>query len=192
MSVASIIDRAPLHHTLSAARIARISRALSAACLTLILGLPVAVLIYWLSADATQLAVRANLPATAMHWPLEPWQRVAGALITALPVSLVLLGLWHARRCFKLFAAGSVFTTEAVRCLRRFAGWIAVSVAAGIVASTAISVVLTLPNTPGGRHLAIGVGTDQLFTLLFAAMVWLMAAVIGQGRTLAEENAQFV
>lgn len=192
MNVISINATVPSHRGLDAARIARISRTLSATCLAAIVALPVAVLIYWLSADPTQLAVRANLPVSATHWPLEPWQRAAGALITAVPLSLLLLGLWHARQCFKLFAAGRVFTAEAVRCLRRFAGWVAVSVAAGIVASTAISVLLTLPNAPGARHLAIGVGSDQLFMLLFAAMVWLMAAVIGQGRTLAEENAQFV
>jgi hypothetical protein len=31
-----------------------------------------------------------------------------------------------------------------------------------------------------------------VFTLFFAATVWLMAAVIGQGQALAEENQRFV
>lgn len=55
-----------------------------------------------------------------------------------------------------------------MRCLRRFAGWVAVLVAVSMIASTAISALLTLTNPPGLRHLAISIGTDQLFTLFFA------------------------
>ncbi len=175
-----------------ARRIPRISRVLAHACLLLIIALPVAVIGYWLLADAAQLAVRAQLPVNAIQAPLLNGQRWAGALITLIPLTLLLIGLWQARKCFRLFAAGEVFTAQTVRCLRRFAGWVMTSVAASMVAATAVSVVLTLNNPPGMRHLAISIGTDQIFTLFFAGMVWLMAAVIGQGQTLAEENATFV
>ena len=47
-------------------------------------------------------------------------------------------------------------------------------------------------NPPGMRHLSVSFGSDQVFTLFFAGMVWLMAAVIGQGQKLAEENASFI
>jgi hypothetical protein len=173
-------------------RIQSLSRLLAAACSLLVAALPIAVFAYWLLADAAELAMRANLSSLAIQAPLQTWQRVAGALITQVPLALLLLGLWQARKCFKLFAEGQVFTAQAVSLLRRFAGWVAASVAAAIVAEAAISVVLTLQNLPGTRHVAIGIGSDQLFTLFFAGMVWLMAAVIGQGQLLAEENASFV
>lgn len=176
----------------SALRIRSLSRALATACLLLIVTLPVLVFAYWWLADPTELAMRASLPGSALQVPLQAWQRVAGALIMLVPVALALLGLGQARRCFRLFAAGQVFTSQAVSLLRRFAGWVAASAAAAILAQSAISVVLTLHNPPGMRHLAIGIGSDHLFTLFFAGMVWLMAAVIGQGQTLAEENASFV
>lgn len=176
----------------NAKRIRSLSRLLAATCSLLIVALPIAVGIYWLLADAAELAIRANLSSLAIQAPLQTWQRVAGALITQVPLTLLLLGLWQARKCFRLFAAGEVFTAQAVNFLRRFAGWVASSVAAAIVAETAISLVLTLHNLPGKQHVAIGIGSDQLFTLFFAGMVWLMAAVIGQGQRLAEENASFV
>lgn len=103
-----------------------------------------------------------------------------------------MIGLWEARQCFRRFVAGEIFSAHTVRCPRRFAGWVMVSVAASMIAVTAVSVVLTLNNPPGMRHLAISIGSDQVFTLFFAGMVWLMAAVIGEGQTLAEENATFV
>lgn len=173
-------------------RILRLSRLLAATCLVLIIALPIAVAIYWAVANTADLAVHANLSAHAIQAPLELWQRIAGALITEVPLALLMVGLWQARMCFKLFAAGEVFTVDAVRCLQRFAGWVMVSVGAGFVASVALSVLLTLHNPPGMRHVAIGISSNLIFTLFFAGMVWLMAAVIGQGQALAEENATFV
>ena len=61
-----------------------------------------------------------------------------------------------------------------------------------IVAGAVISVVLTVNNPVGMRHLAIGIGSDQVLMVFFAGMVWLLAAVIGQGQALAEENDAFV
>ncbi len=154
--------------------------------------LPIAVIIYWAVADPTELAARGNLAAGAIQAPLFSWQRIAGAVVTEVPLALLMIGLWQARNCFKPFSAGRVFTADAVRCLRQFAGWVMVSVAAGIVAGAVISALLTMHNPANMRHLAIGVGSDQIFTLFFAGMVWLMAAVIAQGQTLAEENAAFI
>jgi hypothetical protein len=154
--------------------------------------LPLGVVVYWLHADAGQLAARANLPASALQGSLTAGQRWAGALITLVPLTLLLVGVAHARRCFLWFAAGVVFSARTVSCLRRFAGWTALSVCAAIIAGATNSVVLTLGNPPGMRHLALSVGSDQLLLLFFAGLVWLMAAVIGQGQALAEENAAFV
>ncbi|MFA6313589.1 MAG: DUF2975 domain-containing protein [Sterolibacterium sp.] len=172
--------------------IQRLSRVLAIACLLLIVALPIAVPVYWFVANASELAVRAHLSASAMQGSLLAWQRIAGALITEVPVVLLTVGLWEARKCFRLFSVGRVFTGAAVLCLRRFAGWVLASLVAGMFANTAISVVITLHNPPGLRHLAVGVGSDQVFTLFFAGMVWLMAAVISQGQMLAEENATFI
>ncbi len=173
-------------------RLRQLSRVLAAACLWLMVMLPMAVVGYWLVADGPQLAVRAQLPVHAIQAPLMAWQRWAGAVLTLLPLSLLLTGLWEARRCFRRFVAGEIFSAGTVRCLRRFAGWVMASVATGMVTATAISVLLTINNPPGLRHLAISVGSDQVFTLFFAGMVWLMAAVIGEARELADENAAFV
>lgn len=173
-------------------RIRRLSRWLAAMCLLMIIGLPIALIIYWSLVDPNELAMRSNLPSGAIQVELQLWQRLVGALVSGIPLGLLLLGLWQARNCFKLFAAGDVFNADAVRYLRRFAGWVMVSVIASVISSAAISALLTIYNPPTMRHLAIGIGSDQLFTLFFAGMVWLMAAVIAQGQDLAEENATFI
>ncbi|MFC3682719.1 DUF2975 domain-containing protein [Hydrogenophaga luteola] len=186
----STVDALP--GPLSAQRVRRISRWMVAACWALLVTLPPALVVYWATASADQLAAHANLPAQAIAAPLALWQRVAGAAVTAVPLGLLLAGVWQARRCFGMFAQGQVFTLQATALLGRFAGWVAWAALASMLAGSATSVLLTLNNPPGQRHLSVGIGSDLVFTLFFAGLVWLMAAVIAQGQTLAEENEGFV
>ncbi len=175
-----------------AERIRKLSRTLALACLVLIVALPPAVALFWAWAETATLVARSNLAPDSILGPLLGWQRLAGALLAEVPLVLLLAGVWEARKCFLLFARGSVFTTEAVRGLSRFAAWALASAIAAIVSGAAISVVLTVNNPVGMRHLAIGIGSDQVLMVFFAGMVWLLAAVIGQGQALAEENDAFV
>lgn len=173
-------------------RTQRLSRYLAISCLLLITVLPIAEAVYWAVGDAGALAVRANLAPQDLTTGLHAWQRVAGAALMEVPLCLLLVGVWHARKCFLLFGTGSVFTPDAISYLRRFAGWSVASAGANIVCGALVSIMVTLQNAPGHRMLAIGIGSDQIFLLFFAAMVWLMAAVIGEGLSLADENASFI
>jgi len=180
----------PLSHPLQ--RIRKISRLMLLACWVMMLLLPVLLVFYWATTSAPGLARQGNLLPGAIQAPLEIWQRVVAGAVTAIPLALLLLGIWQAKCCFEQFANGDVFTAQATRQLRSFSGWVAAAAFAAILASAITSVVLTLNNPPGLRHLSVGIGSDHVFTLFFAGLVWLMAAVIGQGQMLAEENERFV
>lgn len=183
------LDLSGTHHL---QRIRRISRTMVRICFALVVLLPLALVIYWATASLPELATQGNLQAAAIHAPLEVWQRVAAAFVSGLPLAFLLLGVWQAKLCFEQFVKGEVFTAKAVGCLRRFAGWVAAAALAAMVAGMAISVLLTWNNPPGTRQLAVSFSSNQIFTLFFAALVWLMADVIGQGQALADENKQFV
>lgn len=182
----------PAAATLSMQRVRRISRWMVVACWALLTVLPLALVAYWATASDAMLAGHANLPAQAIQGPVTTWQRLAAGGVMAVPLALLLMGVWQARRCFDMFARGQVFTLQATALLGRFAGWVAWAALAALVAGGVTSVLLTLHNPPGARHLAISIGSNHVFTLFFAGLVWLMAAVIAQGQTLAEENEGFV
>lgn len=173
-------------------RIRRLSGVLVLVCWALVLLLPLAWLWYWITSDAAQLALQAHLPAGGIQPGLPAWQRVVSALVNAVPMVCVLLGVWQVKQCFEAFAQGQVFTAHATAHLRRFAGWIAAAALAAILTVPVISVLLTLHNLPGERQLVISLSSDHVFTLFFAAVVWLMADIMGQGQAVAEENASFV
>jgi hypothetical protein len=89
-----------------ARRIRVISQRLAKACLAMILLAPLIVPLYWMTAEINQLAVRVQLPVNVFEQGLSLWQRLIGAFITEIPVVLMLIGLWRARRCFQIFASG--------------------------------------------------------------------------------------
>jgi hypothetical protein len=180
------------HQTPHTQRILRLSALLAWACLLVAFALPIVTVGYWLMADTAELARLGHLRVGSVQGALLVWQRLAGAACTLAPAGLASLGLWHAHRCFRGFTKGEVFTHGAVLRLRRFAACMGGSALAAIIAGPVLSVLLTWSNPPGARQLAVGIGSDHVFALLFAGMVWLMAAVIGQGQALADENASFV
>ena len=184
-----MLPSAPLNHL---QRIQRISRMMARVCVALIVLMPLGLVVYWATTSAPELATQGNLQAEAMRAPLQIWQRVVAAAVSALPLACLLLGVWHAKLCFAQFANGEIFTASAVGHLRRFAGWTAAAALAAIMAGAAISILFTINNPPGTRQLALGVSSNQVFTMFFAALVWLMADVIGQGQAFADENKQFV
>lgn len=177
---------------LSLDRVRRLSRGMQAACTLLLWTLPAGLVVFWATASDAALAEHALLGPQAIRAPLEAWQRLAAGVVSALPLAMLLAGVWQARRCFAEFAQGRVFTPEAAARLGAFAAWVAAAAAASMLAVSACSVLLTWNNPPGMRHLAFGVGSHQVFTLFFAGTVWLMAAVIAQGQGLDEENKGFV
>jgi hypothetical protein len=182
----------PQSQTKEVLRIRKLSKRLALACLLLMILLPLWVPYYFWSASDSALALNAHLMPQVLAQPIAPWQRAFAGLLTEIPVVLMAVGLWWARRCFSGFQQGQLFTVEAVLYLRKFAAWVMASALASMVIIAPISVALTMHNAPGNRHLAIGIGTDQVLALFFAALVWLMAGIIGQGQALADENKSFI
>lgn len=170
----------------------RRSRQLAHCCLLLVLCLPIAAALFWALADSSTLIVSARLSPLQIDGELNVWQRVAGGVLTEIPLVFLLIGVWHARRCFLLFSTGHVFSTTVIAHLRRFSSWSVLSAVSNIVCQAALSVAVTLYNAVGHRILAVGIDTNQVFLLFFAALVWLMSLVISEGAKLADENAGFV
>jgi Protein of unknown function (DUF2975) len=172
-------------------KIRSLSKKLATFCLLTVVALPFAVPYTWVG-DIGFLAQRANILASNIQNPIEDWQRVVGALLTAIPVILMCVGLWRVRLCFLSFSQGQVFTAAAVNHLREFAVWMMRSAIAALIVGGLLSSLLTIGNAPGTRLVAIGVSTEQILLLFFSGVVWLMADIIRRGQDLAQENSTFI
>lgn len=173
-------------------RVQSISRWMAWVCCGLMVSLPIGLALFWATASTTDLAQHVNLTRGILQTPLQPWQRWAGVTVMAMPMLMLVAGMWQAKRCFDHFATGQVFTPETIGHLRRFAGWVAAAALGAIVATAVTSILLTLNNPPGSRQLAVCVNFNSLFTLFFSAVIWLMADIFRQAQLLADENQSFV
>ena len=172
-----------------------ISSVLALACALLAVALPLAVTYHLLSTPVESLLLRAGvspLAAQAVALEITLGQKCLAVLLGVLPVGCASYGLVCAMRCFSGFSQAEYFSLRTVKYLRGFAAGIFASVVTGVLASALIGVVLTLGAPAGQRVLSLGLGSNELLTLLFAGMVWQIAGVMARAVALAEENAQFV
>jgi hypothetical protein len=163
-------------------------------CLLVAIGLPIGVIGFWLVANPTDLYtaifdsdMMSSLPITP-----HPWQRVAGAAITLAPAIALSLGLLNARRSLGHFAQGRYFVPESIDGLKRFAFWGFWAVTGSILTPSVIGLMLTWDRARGHRELAISLRPDQALGLLVAALFWIIAGVLVNANSLADENRQFV
>ena len=189
-----------MKNTLSAAalsgpQVQRLNSAFAWACALLAVALPLAVFYHLASSPTADLLLRAGVALSrpqAMALDVTLTQRSLAMLLGMVPVCFASYGLVCAMRCFSGFSQAEYFSLRTVRCLRGFAAGIFASVVAGFFVSMLISVVLTASAPVSQRALMVGLGSNELLTLLFAGMVWQIAAVMAKAVALAEENAQFV
>jgi hypothetical protein len=177
------------------AGIGRLSAVCAWACLVLAVLLPAAVCVFWAVTPADSVAARIDAGrGAALLFPdgLAAWQRATGAALSLIPTGLMAWALVEAWRCLRRFAAGAFFARDAVRRLRGFARGLFWAALGGILVGPLTSLALTAANPPGGRALAISLGSDQLLGLLMAGILWTIAGAMAEAADLADENAQFV
>ncbi len=66
------------------------------------------------------------------------------------------------------------------------------STVAAFLTTPVLTFLITLGAGPGNYQVSVNFSSTQALTLLFAGIVWQVAAVMTRAVALAEENAQFV
>lgn len=171
-----------------------LSRLLSLGCLVAVVAMPFLVVGMWaLDAPAELYASMVPKPEPhALPPQLDGWQRLVGAGLALIPAAFSMVALVRVRRCFDSFAAGLYFEAGVVAGLRGFAGMTALSCGIGFLLQPVFSGLLSLHNPVGQRFISVGVSSEQIRSLFFAGMVWIIAAVMAKAVALAQENSEFV
>ena len=168
-----------------------LSIVLSLGCALLAASLP-ALAVYVASASPQIIIDNLHLQVPRAAGSLSTFQRICIGAVSTIPPLFQAYGLLSARRCFNSFARGEHFNMEVVRGLRGFAIGLFFWPVAAFLAKPLRTFVATLDAAPGGHEVSIGIDTGQVFTLVFAGILWQIAGVMTRARRLAEENAQFV
>ncbi|MFN3232915.1 MAG: DUF2975 domain-containing protein [Alphaproteobacteria bacterium] len=123
---------------------------------------------------------------------MGPGTKLLGFLISMIPAGALLYGLWRLQDAFSRFAAGEFFSRETIRCIRTFALMVLLQALLRPIASSMLSVLLTLQNPPGEKALAIRFGSGELEMLFVGGLFFAVAHLMAEGRRIADENAQIV
>jgi hypothetical protein len=152
----------------------------------------VAMVLAFLIPEWTRNLLLARLGQAGHNLSLSTGHVVAAAAITAIPVGVLLFGLWQVRALFLNFADGHVFTLSSARRLRDFAGAVLAQAILGPISATALSIAFTLNNPPGSRHLVIALSVHDYLALIVGGVLLAVAWVMVEATRIADENASFV
>ena len=152
----------------------------------------VAMILVFLIPDWTHNLLLARLGQAGRDLSLSSARLIPGAAITAVPVGVLLFGLWQARALFLNFADGHVFTLASARRLRDFAAAVLAQAILGPLSSTALLLAFTLNNPPGNRQLVITLSVHDYLALIVGGVLLAVAWVMVEATRIADENASFV
>jgi hypothetical protein len=173
----------------------RFSALCAAGCAVMAVLIPVGVAFLWAFATWQVLGLARLVPPDILADlpnPIQPWQRLTGAVICLVPALLLSYGLLRVRRSLTAFARGDFFAANVVDGLRGYAAasfWAAIT---SMVAVPVLSLAVTLANPPGHKELSLDLSGAQIINLLAAAILWVIASVMSRAASLARENEQFV
>ena len=130
-------------------RLRRLSKAMAMLTTLGMLLIAIAMVLVFLIPDWTRNLLLARLGQAGHDLALSPGRLIAGAAITAVPVGVLLFGLWQVRALFLNFADGHVFTLASARRLRDFAGAVLAQAILGPLSSTALMLAFTFEQSTG-------------------------------------------
>jgi hypothetical protein len=142
--------------------------------------------------DWTRNLLLARLGQTGIALPLTPTTTLAAAGVMAVPLGVMLYGLWAVRGLFREFARGDVFGAAACRKLEVFGLTVLAQAPLGPLTATALALVTSLANPPGQRLLVLTLSINDYFALIVGGVLVAVARVMREAARLADENASFV
>ena len=125
-------------------------------------------------------------------YTLSPGARVFGAALSLPSLLLLCYALWRMDRMLRAFEQGRMFDLVSIAHLKAFA--------AAMLGSLALAIVETPLRALAYRHLlddakakvTMIVSSEQLAVILVCALFYVIAAMMHEGRRLAQENEGFV
>lgn len=173
-------------------RLRRFSKAMAMLTSFGMLLIAAAMIAVFLIPDWTRNLLLARLGQAGQGLSLSTGHLIAAAAITAVPVGVLLFGLWQVRALFLKFADGQVFTLASARLLRHFAGSVLAQAILGPVSSTALMLAFTLNNPPGTRQVVITLSSQDYLALIVGGVLLAVSWVMVEATRIADENASFV
>ncbi len=135
---------------------------------------------------------RANLNLS-IHWAtVESWQWYSLWILTAVYISIGLVGLYFLRRPFQNFANGEFFNLINSLHLKRFSILLFVQAIATPLYFSLSSILLSLNHPDGQKMLSVSFGGNEIKSIVLGMIFWVLSNLLVEAAKLQTENRQFV
>jgi len=155
-------------------------------------GIACASLLVFLIPEWTRDFMLARIGHTSMPLVIDATSRTLGALVVAVPVGVLMFGLWQARTLFDSFARGEVFNRSNAQRLQLFAFSIFAQALLGPLTVVGLSLAFSFANPPGQRFVAVTLSMQDYLAVIVGGILWAITHAMREATRLAAENASFV
>ena len=173
-------------------RIKRISGKFRCLFTVLIISIPILTLLFWLFFNDLSKEFINNNFLFVFTRPLPLSTLFLAFIVSLIPASVAIYGIFTLRKLFTLYEQGVVFAATNVVCIRKLGYSLIAWVIANLVYLPLISVVLTRNNLPGERSISAGISISDLATLIIGAIVLIISWVMSEASKLEDEQTHTV
>jgi Protein of unknown function (DUF2975) len=173
-------------------RLARLSKIMEVVTSVGIALIAILIVAAMLIPDWTRAIALSKLGQAGITLPITPLGQAAAGVVLAIPVGVMIYGLFAARGMFAEFSRGEIFSERAARHLQTFAATVLAQAPLGPLTAAGFSAALSLGNPPGQRALTIAFSTNDYFALIVGGVLFAAATVMREAARVAEENRGFV
>lgn len=172
-------------------RIQSVSSKFSALFSFLIICTPVSIFLFWLFFNSLPTGFKGDLPVSTSN-SLSHLTLALAFLVCMIPGSVTVYALITLKELFKLYEKAVVFSSRNVNCFRRLGYTLVFWVIAKMISTSLLSIVLSFNNPPGERQLVVQIGSTDIATLVFGAIVLVISWVMNEACKLNDEQAYTV
>lgn len=157
-------------------------------CAALTPILPLLLLIFWMTGDASSLLsfVHGN------DWDISQvtfGQRISGFLISLLAISPIVFALLRLRQLFSLYARGILFSRENILALRDTGISFIVYAIIDLLTVPLFAVALTYNNPIGQRLVTFGISSSTFTSICLGLIVLAIAKAMNEAKLINDEHA---
>jgi hypothetical protein len=172
--------------------LSRLSRTMVIVTTITIVLLAVVSVACFLIPEWTRSLLMVRLGQAGATLPVTPAARLAGALVAAVPVAVMLYGLLAARAWFRQCADGQIFTERSAHYLRTFAITVLAQAPLGPITTAALTAAMSFTNEPGRRMLVLGLSSYDVYALIVGSVLFIVAKILREATRIADENASII
>ncbi len=115
-------------------------------------------------------------------------QRIYSSLAALAVSSILMWGFYVLIKLFSLYEKGVIFSRGNVECYRKLGYIIIISMIAGIIHNSAMSVIISLHNPPGQRVVTLSLSSADIAMCIIGMIVVLISWIMDAGKEMMDEQ----